>query len=625
LCILENAFDISYTLNLNGLAAASFTLPSDDPKNAFCASLNYAELYDEGRRVELFRILPSRLRKSAETRKVVYECEHVLACLMDSVLFGFHSIGNLGVFTPSVIGYILERQTEPLWRLAECDFSRQFLYTWENENLLAALFSVANRFDEDYIWRTDTTDMGAWQVSLKRRNDSKQKGELRYRKNMRGIYKTVDPAMLATRLYCLGYGEGSNQLNFASINGGKHYIEADTVGKYGVIEKIAVDRRFHHKESLLEWGRKTLNEIKNPYISYEVTAGMEIEEEIGVGDIIRVIDDEEGISELMAVVSIRKSNIESAPEISYKVANKPKSIAESIADLSDRQRVADLYAQGATNIDSRSFSDNADAQNPAVMRFYVPHECVRVNKCLLNFRFAPFRGYSRGAAAGGGYHSTTDGGGGFAHTTDSGGGFFSSTDSGGWQSATSTAVVLAAAGVVDASVGGAGSANHNHGVPHGVRLMVDNGNWRVNSQGNVAGGTYYAFAPSGAHLHEAHSHNVSIDGHNHGVSITPHSHNVNLPPHTHGFWGWEHSHDLVHGIFAGSTAAAASLRVDGNAVGTVSQGVNIDIIPYLNKDEGGRIARGAWHTVEIVPNGLTRVEADVYSQIFVNSVGGGDF
>jgi len=51
----------------------------------------------------------------------------------------------------------------------------------------------------------------------------------------------------------------------------------------------------------------------------------------------------------------------------------------------------------------------------------------------------------------------------------------------------------------------------------------------------------------------------------------------------------------------------------------------VDIVPYLDKDDSGRIRRGAWHTIEIKPNTLGRVVASVVSQIFVQSRGGGNY
>ena len=64
-----------------------------------------------------------------------------------------------------------------------------------------------------------------------------------------------------------------------------------------------------------------------------------------------------------------------------------------------------------------------------------------------------------------------------------------------------------------------------------------------------------------------------------------------------------------------------TVKVDGNAVpGLGLSESEVDIIPYLEKDGGGRIVRG-WHELEIVPDNLGRVEATLHLQLFVQSRG----
>ena len=51
----------------------------------------------------------------------------------------------------------------------------------------------------------------------------------------------------------------------------------------------------------------------------------------------------------------------------------------------------------------------------------------------------------------------------------------------------------------------------------------------------------------------------------------------------------------------------------------------MDIVQYLAKDGDGKITRGTWHEIKIVPDSLTRIEANLFVQTFVQSVGGGDY
>ena len=50
----------------------------------------------------------------------------------------------------------------------------------------------------------------------------------------------------------------------------------------------------------------------------------------------------------------------------------------------------------------------------------------------------------------------------------------------------------------------------------------------------------------------------------------------------------------------------------------------VDVTQYLEMQDG-RIKRGVWHEIEIVPDKLTRIEANLFVQLFVQSRGGGDF
>jgi len=214
LAFLQNAFNIGYKKTLNSLWYASFSLPSGDPKNKFCKPFNYVELYDGRERVELFRIIGEDLTRSNQAA-TVYRAEHVLATLLDDVLFKYHQVGNVGVPTVTCLRYIIDRQTVKNWQLGVCAFTRYFEYKWENENLLAALFSVPKPFIDGYYWDWDTNGY-PWILNLRAAGTGiTPKSEIRYGKNMTQITKTTDATNLITRIYALGYGEGDNQLGMA--------------------------------------------------------------------------------------------------------------------------------------------------------------------------------------------------------------------------------------------------------------------------------------------------------------------------------------------------------------------------------------------------------------------------
>ena len=584
LAYLENAMSVSYTLPVNSLWTASFSLPAEDSKNRYCQPLNFVEIYDGDQRIDLFRIIGEDLTRSTNSMRV-YSCEHALATLINDVLFQYHQIGGTNIKTAQVINYILSHQTTERWQLSVCDFERQFEYNFENENLLSALFAVPNCFDVDYIWSWDTTAY-PWLLSLKAPNDE-LKSEIRYGKNMMGITRTVDHSTIANRIYALGYGEGVNQLTINGINDGLPYVEdLLSIQEYGLCPTILVDTRFEIAENLKGYAQQMLAQLKEPYISYEVSAIDSFRlngDSFGrfwPGDIIRVLDAEMGIAVKTRVVEVGKSDLRGAPgDITVTLANKSRDIAGSISDLASRTRINETYAQGATNLMMQNFADNADPEHPAVLKIWIPSETVRINKIQLSVEFEPFRAYSKAVEGGGGIDETTDNNDTVVRTT--------------------SATVLEPQNMEADDSGGYGAANHNHGISSGSLLAI------VNTNLDIIG--YDAFVASGAHKHDAHDHEITIPRHRHDFSLP------------------DHTHELEFGIYEGQSASSATITVDGNTMPEAANYSDINIVPYLAKDDSGKITRNTWHTIEIAPNRMSRIVAALFTQLFTNSRGGGDY
>lgn len=619
LAYLDNAMSVGYTLETNSLWTATFTMPADDPKTEYCTPLNYVEIFDGDERIDLFRIIGEDLERSDGATRF-YNCEHVLATLLNDVLFQYHQCGGTGVRTAEVLNYILNRQTTQNWVLGSCDFERFFEYNWENSTLLAALFAVPECFDSDYLWTWDTTGY-PWSLSLVAPSD-RLKSEIRYAKNMTEIRKSRDDTGLANRIYALGYGEGVNQLTISSVNNGLPYVEdALSIEKYGLCSSILVDTRYEVEENLKAYAEQILRESAEPYYSYEIGA-IDLHRLTGdafsrfwPGEIVRIVDDEDGVNLRARIVSVTKDDAQGDPgAVSVTIANKSKDIAGSISDLQSRALIGETYAQGATNQQVYNFSDNADADHPATMKIYIDESVVRINKMLLNIQFEPFRAFEQ-AIGGGGGQTTSSGGGtttssGGGSTTSSGGG--STTSSGGGQTSSGTA--LESSNILPNETNG--QAVHNHGLSSGAKLAI------VDSSLKIVG--YESFVWSGAHVHPAHTHRISdhthrVDSHTHRVSA--HTHTV--PAHTHTVQN--HTHAIQFGIYEGQRASRATIRVDGNVLPAQSGYDNIDIVAYLSKDDSGKIQRGTWHTIEVLPDTMSRIVGAVFSQTFCNSRGGGDY
>ena len=429
--VLDNADGIGYELKHNDLWTGSFALPIDDPKNAFCQAHNRVRLPDGSRDLGVYRIIgiPSG-EMTAQAGTITYNVEHVMATLLDDILFGYHEIGGNDIHTRAVMEYILARQTVKRWKLGACDFDGQFAYKWENTSLLTALLSLGSVLTEEYTWDFDTsggngTPDAPWTVNL-RRADQEAGCGIYYERQLKSIEKTMDASALVTRLYALGYGEGVNQLTIREVNGGVPYLDADTASVWGIKSSVFTDTRLEDPAQLKARAQMVLEGYKNPYITYKASAvdlfrltGMAWDKYMP-GKLVDVMDAEHGVQLRSRIVSISKGDTLGDPgQIEITIANAVRDTADSINTLADRVGIGELYSQGATNLVAQSFADNADAEHPACMKVYVPGNLVRINQMLLSWQASAFRAYETGAAAGGGKVTTTSSGGGGATTSAS--------------------------------------------------------------------------------------------------------------------------------------------------------------------------------------------------------------
>lgn len=655
--VLQNAHNILEDERLNAVGSLTFDLPFSDTKASHCEPFFFAQ-YEGG---QLHRILkPKRKRSNTSIRS--YVCEHVIATLIDDVIFGYEVIGGRGMYTSDVINYILTKQTVKRWVLGECDFHHQFEYGLENENLLAALWSIPNRFTQPYMWSFDTSSY-PWRLSLKMIDENAQpQYYIRAAKNLLTSETESDYANICTRLYPLGYGEGINQLNVKEVNGGLPYIQSDdaVVAKYGgaPISRILVDRRYEDAQSLLEYGRAQLKGLEQPVLSTSVS----------VADLYRITQADYDKAEIGRVVLLTEDNTktyitgisrkwDSDGDMSLTIANKPADIAGTIADLADRQRIESVYSQGATQIYAQSVQANATPDIGAVIRFYIPDDMRIINYVKAKITLDRFRSYSKATAGGGrttrtssagGNQTTTSGSGGDSRQTSSAGGDSTTTSSsggeatststnGGGASTTSGASSEATTTVVgeklstSKQVAGGGSG-------YTTSVTVSSLDSRHNHQFTLLGTSHSHSLANHAHgmshTHsvtvQGHTHSVSVPGHTHSVSLPSHTHSVTIPSHTHSITIRDHTHtieipDHAHsieqGIFEFGRPTSAAIYANGVKKADMTTEGELDISVYLTNDQK-KIPRGSWLEVEVVPNDLAYVTIDIVIKGFVQSRGG---
>lgn len=618
IAILENALDVSDEENLNAISYFNFSLPYNDAKNKYCNPFYFVRL-DNG---PYYRLMVNNLERNEKGLRT-YRCEHAIATLIDKTLFGHHVVGGKGYYTSKVIQYLLDRQLVRHWTLGSCEFNRQFEYGWEQESLLSALFSIPKCFSEDYIWDFDFSAY-PWKVSLKQLNKTgKPDVYVRNNRNLQSLNIVSDPTALCTRLYPLGYGEGVNQLNIAGVNNGAKYIQSprEYTDKYGIIEKVWIDRRYEDASSLLAAAQAMLLELQEPAMQNTVKfneLGISSFEQVKIGGIVQIIDTETETDIKTYITNIRRK-YDDVLQSEITVANKATDIASSIADLADRQRIEQAYAQGATNLYSQSLQGNADSKSGLKINFFIPSEMRIVNKVQAKITIDSFRAYSKSTEDGGGFHTTTEAGGGFHTTTEAGGGFYGTTETGvtaGW----TTTQEWTSGWSDDAPINIYPDGGLNHGIPNGTGLVTD---VDVDADGNVSMSKVW-FAAGADHDHFAairnHKHIVVDEGHDHEVEIEDHSHDVEIEDHSHDVEIEDHEHEITPGIYMFGNPSAFTLFVNGVQKAVIQDtGDDIELTEYLVED--GSIPRGVWHEIEIRPNDLAYISIDMFIQGFVQSRG----
>lgn len=647
--ILENAYNVSYEKIENQIGNIEFTMPLDDEKNEFLQEMLWVELTDnENEYIGLYRVMPSTIQKNASNNTIRYTAIHALGTLLDSVLFGYHELVNRT--TTYVINYVLNKQTKKHWVLKKCDFTRYFSYAWENENGLAdALFSIPQAIDEDYVWEWNT-QVYPFELSLVR-PQTEVVARIQEGYNMQGFEIQRDPNNLVNRVYPLGAGEGINQINIKSVNNNVSYVEdKKSIEKYGLVEYVWVDQRFTIPQALKDNAINMLEKWSIPKVAWSVTAAdlTKLTDDPLIIDKLRkggvaMINTNEAGSVNLRIKRESKKDVFGAPQaIDLELGNLKDDITTTMSDLGRKQQINETYSQGATNILNYSYQDNCEAAYPAEIEFYLDDDVFHVNTVELTFKTKKYRGYTKAVKGGGARVTSTSAGGGSVVSSSSGGGYSSgsTTSGGGGYSSGSTSSVNGQS-TQTSSAGG----NHRHVMfnngrtpPPGQkypRAFVDGLGQTVFMEISAANSAIIQTAESsGDHSHSvttpAHSHNFNINvpahTHNFNVSIPNHTHNITIPNHTHQITLPDHTHPLEWGIYEASDSASnVEIIVDGMRIPhTETSQQRLNIVNYLRKTSSGKISRGN-HTIQIKPNKLARIEAQVICRVFIQSQLGGQF
>lgn len=287
--VLENAYDIIATGEINGEDTLTFKIPYKDGKRSHIDSEKKIQIVDDIYKV---RTITDTKDGDGNTVTQVY-AEAEFYDLTFSVLKEEKAFE--AEYPEVAMAYALQG-TE--WAVGRVNVRTKRTWTSSEKNALSILRNVADLHGGDLVF-----DCANRLVHLLTVNGKDSGALFAYRKNMKSIERVVDTRSLVTRLYAVG----ADGLTFADINNGKPYVE-----DYSYTNEIRISTldcsSFTNPYQMKEYAEMRLAQYAKPTISYVLNAmdlsvltGYE-HESWELGDYIRVEDKELGISVTTRIV-----------------------------------------------------------------------------------------------------------------------------------------------------------------------------------------------------------------------------------------------------------------------------------------------------------------------------------
>ena len=378
---------LSVHLHLKQSASASMQLmepPWAEPGNLF-------DIRAENRSCGVFRIHSMEIRYE-HGKSQTLELEHVSAALHDRVLFGHHEVHDMPV--REVMHFLLGFQD--LWQLGMCEAEETVSLSFENVDIRSGMQKLLEVLSSEYFFRYETPAMKVHVLRL----EAEPSCEIRLSRNARNVRIREDVSAVVTRLYALGYGEGADQLKLP-----EKYLEADTQNVYGIREQILADRTVDLPEQLQALAEREISAKSRPSTSLaaelDLLHGMTGEDldRFEPGRLCRLCLPEEGKVICLHVMSLE------IPDAYGHMArlnlDSTGTAGQMLSGLARHLETESVTSQGSASEYGVHFGDNADADHPAELSFYVDEDAIRVNKVMVRWKVLPFRAYTQQKSGGG--------------------------------------------------------------------------------------------------------------------------------------------------------------------------------------------------------------------------------
>lgn len=317
--ILENAYDIIVTGEINGEDTLTFSIPFRDSKRKYLENEKKIQIVDDVYKV---RTVTDVKDSTGNTVTQIYaEAE-----FYDLTFSVRKEEKKFDAETADVAMAYALADTE--WSVGTVNVTTKRTWTSTEKNALSILRSVANLHGGDLVF-----DCPNRLVHLLTVNGKDSGALFAYKKNMKSIERVVDTRSLVTRLYAVG----TNGMTFADINGGKPYLEDFTYSKEVRISTLDCSS-FTNPYQMKEYTAMRLAEYCKPSVSYVLNAmdlsvltGYE-HEAWNLGDYVRVEDKDLGLSVTTRIVR-REYNLQEPWNTVLELSTTLKNLGSSVSSI----------------------------------------------------------------------------------------------------------------------------------------------------------------------------------------------------------------------------------------------------------------------------------------------------
>lgn len=229
--------------------------------------------------------------------------------------------------------------------------------------------------------------------------------EVRIGYNLKEIIKDYDPTDIVTRVIPLGYGEGINQLDIASINGVEYIEDAGAVSQYGVIEGVVTNKDIQNATTLKIYGDTVLNNKKQPRFTYSIGA-LDLSvltghdnEKYELGDTLHTVIRPLSIDVYSRVIERTRDLLVNPWDPQLTISTRPVRLSNEIVNLKQRNMSLELAPQGSTYIDTFGYAENIDADHSFNLPVWLSPDILNVNRVRLYIEGQKYRAYERSVAS----------------------------------------------------------------------------------------------------------------------------------------------------------------------------------------------------------------------------------